>query len=170
MSNNGVWIVRDKLDDNLPIWKYIKYKHFHDLIIRQALYFNPITHLQQISEPEGDQKEGTDTETNSKIKNEVRMENLAKMRKLGKIIEPKGLTWDNFYSYDETLRKQYDANVYVCYFHINDKENLQMGERHRNEESVAIKSTYGKVIHSLQPTCYIGINPVYYVTEDQITR
>jgi hypothetical protein len=167
-ANNGVWIVRDKLDDNTLIWKYMKYEHFKDLVKNQALYFNPITNLQTIPQPEGDPKEGVDTEMTARIKDHVGQKNLDVLRTT-QVTYPPNFSWDDHIDETKAFEKQLDQGVYVNYFHINEDENMEMWDRSKNH-NMAIKSTYGKLIASLRPRFYVGVNQVYYVDEGWIVN
>lgn len=165
----NVWIVRDedRPDDNTTIWKYMKYEHFIDLITSQSLYFIRIADLQTTKEPEGDKYEGVETETTLKVIDSVRQKNLAILRSTTReVTYPRDFTWDGYIDRIKAFEKEQDNLVYVCYFHINENENKEMWVR--SDHNIAIKSTYGKLIKSLQSKGYVGINPVYYVEESTI--
>ncbi len=142
----------------------MKFEHFEDLVKNQTLYFIPIAMLQTLPEPEGDKNEGVETEVTRKVKDQITERNLAITRSIAiEVTYPPNFTWDGYAERLKASEKELDNFVYICYFHINEHENSEMWGR--SKHNIAIKSTYGQLIKSLQPKGYVGIDLVNYVQE-----
>jgi hypothetical protein len=103
----------------------------------------------------------------AKIKDDVRQTNLEVLRTM-KVTYPPNKSLVDYIDETKAFEKQLDTGVYINYFHINENENKEMWDR--SNHNIAIKSTYGRLIASLKPRFYLGVNQVYYVDEGWIVN